>query len=32
MEDVEDADTLTKLVKATYQELPEPKPKERKAK
>ena len=32
VEDVEDADTLTKLVKATYQELPEPKPKERKAK
>ena len=32
VEDVEDAEALTKLVKATYEELPEPKPKKRKTK
>lgn len=32
MEDVEDQELLTSLVTATYQELPEPKPKKKKAK
>ena len=32
VEDVEDKEALTELVKATYQELPEPKPKKRKSK
>ncbi len=32
VEDVEDAEALTKLVKATYHELPDPKPKKRKTK
>lgn len=32
MEDVEDQALLTSLVTATYQELPEPKPKKKKAK